>query len=90
MIEIELPDGSKLTFEGETSVKEIAGKIAKSLEKNAVGALFNGEIIDVHTPIEKSGTIRILTPKDPESLEILRHSAAHIMEKDDKNLYGKE
>jgi len=88
MIEIELPDGSKLTFEGETSVKEIAGKIAKSLEKNAVGALFNGEIIDVHTPIEKSGTIRILTPKDPESLEILRHSAAHILAKAVKNLYG--
>ena len=88
MIEIELPDGSKLTFEGETSVKEIAGKIAKSLEKNAVGALFNGEIIDVHTPIEKSGTIRILTPKDPESLEILRHSAAHILAKAVNNLYG--
>ena len=88
MIEIELPDGSKLTFEGETSVKEIAGRIAKSLEKNAVGALFNGEIIDLHTPIEKSGKIRILTPKDPESLEILRHSAAHILAKAVKNIYG--
>jgi len=88
MIEIELPDGSKLSFESETTVKEIAGRIAKSLEKNAVGALFNGEIIDLHTPIVESGKIRILTPKDKESLEILRHSAAHILAKAVKNIYG--
>lgn len=90
MIEIELPDGSKLTFEKGTSVKEIAGRIAKSLEKNAIGALFNGELIDIHTPITKSGKIRIITQKDSESLEILRHSAAHILAKAVKRLYGRE
>ena len=90
MIEIELPDGSKLTFEKETSVKEIAGRIAKSLEKNAIGALFDGELIDIHTPITKSGKIRIITQKDSESLEILRHSAAHILAKAVKRLYGRE
>ncbi len=90
MVEIKLPDGSVLKFEGETTVREIAGRISKSLEKNAVGALFNGELIDLHTPIEESGEIRIITSKDPESLEILRHSAAHILAKAVKNLYGKE
>ncbi len=88
MIVIELPDGSKLEFERETNVKEIAGRISKSLEKNAVGALFNGELIDVHTPIKESGRIRIITPKDPESLQILRHSAAHILAKAVKRIYG--
>ncbi len=90
MVEIKLPDGSILEFEGKTTVKEIASRISKSLEKNAVGALFNGELIDLHTPIEESGEIRIITTKDPESLEILRHSAAHILAKAVKNLYGKE
>jgi len=90
MVEIKLPDGSVLKFERETTVKEIASKISKSLEKNAVGALFNGKLIDLHTPIEESGEIRIITAKDPESLEILRHSAAHILAKAVKNLYGKE
>jgi len=90
MIEIRLPDGNRLEFEEPTTVKEIAAKISKSLEKNAVGAVFNGELIDLHTPIKKSGEIRIITSKDPESLEILRHSAAHLLAKAVKNLYGKE
>jgi len=88
MVVIELPDGSKLEFEKETNVREIASRISKSLEKNAVGALFNGELIDIHTPIRESGKIRIITPKDSESLEILRHSAAHILAKAVKKIYG--
>ncbi len=90
MVILELPDGSKLTFEGETTVKEVASKISKSLEKNAVGALLNGKIVDLHTPIRESGKIRIITPKDPESLEILRHSAAHILAKAVKKIFGEE
>ncbi len=90
MVVLELPDGSKLEFDRETTVKEVAARISKSLEKNAVGAIVNGEIIDVHTPIRKSGKIRIITPKDPESLEILRHSAAHILAKAVKRIYGNE
>lgn len=90
MIRIELPDGSTLEFEGAVTIKEIASKISKSLEKNAIGAVFNGELIDVHTPIRSSGKIRILTPKDEESLEILRHSAAHVLAKAVKNLFGKD
>ncbi len=90
MIEIKLPDGAVLEFKEPTTVKEIAAKISKSLEKNAVGALFNGELIDLHTLIKESGEIRIITPKDKESLEILRHSAAHVLAKAVKNLYGKE
>jgi len=90
MVVLTLPDGSKLEFDHYPTVKEVAAKIAKSLEKNAVGALLDGELIDVHTPIRKSGQIKIITPKDRESLQILRHSAAHLLAKAVKKLYGKE
>ncbi len=90
MIKIRLPDGTVLEFESGVTVKDIAGRIAKSLEKNAVGALFNGELIDVHTPITTDGEIRIITPKDSESLEILRHSAAHVLAKAVKRIFGEE
>ncbi|MEO2083503.1 MAG: threonine--tRNA ligase [Desulfurobacteriaceae bacterium] len=90
MVVLELPDGSRLEFERETTVKEVAARISKSLEKNAVGAIVDGEIVDVHTPIRKSGKIRIITPKDPESLEILRHSTAHILAKAVKRIYGND
>lgn len=88
MVEIDLPNGSKLTFKRETNVKEIAGKLSKSLEKEAVGAVFNTELIDVLTPITQSGKIRIITKEDSESLKILRHSAAHILAKAVKKIYG--
>ena len=90
MIKIRLPDGTVLEFESGVTVKDIASRIAKSLEKNAVGALFNGELIDVHTPITTDGEIRIITPKDSESLEILRHSAAHVLAKAVKRIFGED
>ena len=90
MIKIKLPDGTILEFEPGVTVKDIASRIAKSLEKNAVGAFFNGELIDVHTPITTDGEIKIITAKDDESLEILRHSAAHVLAKAVKRIYGED
>ncbi|WP_456395397.1 threonine--tRNA ligase [Desulfurobacterium sp.] len=90
MIEIKLPDGSVMEFEEGVTVKEIAGKIAKSLEKSAVGAVFNGELIDTLTPIKVSGDIKILTAKDEDSLHILRHSASHVLAKAVKRIFGKD
>ena len=90
MVRIELPDGKVIEVKNGTTVKEIAASISKSLEKNAVGAIFNGEIIDTLTPIKEDGKLKILTSKDPESLHILRHSAAHILAKAVKKIFGKE
>ncbi|SMP14248.1 threonyl-tRNA synthetase [Desulfurobacterium pacificum] len=90
MIKIKLPDGTILEFEPGVTVKDIASRIAKSLEKNAVGAFFNGELIDVHTPITTDGEIKIITAKDDESLEILRHSAAHVLAKAVKRAFGED
>jgi len=88
MIEIVLPDGSLKEFKEGVTVKDIASSLSKRLEKEAIGAVLNGEIIDNLTPIRKGGKIKILTRKDKESLEILRHSAAHILAKAVKRIYG--
>ncbi len=58
--------------------------------KDVIGGVFEGEIIDIHTPITREGKLKFLTKKDKESLEILRHSLAHIMAQALKELYGDE
>lgn len=58
--------------------------------KDVIGGIFESEIIDVHTSIKKEGKLKFLTKKDKESLEILRHSLAHIMAQALKELYGDE
>ncbi len=56
--------------------------------KDVIGGIFESEIIDLHTPITKEGRLKLLTKKDKESLEIFRHSLAHIMAQALKELYG--
>ncbi len=90
MLKITLPDGKVIEVKAGTTVKEIAEEISKSLGKKAVGAVFNKEIIDIFTPIIENGMIKIITPKDEESLHILRHSSAHILAKAVKKLFGND
>ena len=61
MIEIVLPDGSLKEFKEGVTVKDIASSLSKRLEKEAIGAVLNGKIIDNLTPIRKGGKIKILT-----------------------------
>ncbi len=81
----------KITFpEGERSVEKgtPAGEVLKDLKiKNLIGAKFNGKIIDLETPLEEDGNLVPLTPEDPESLYILRHSAAHVLAQAVKELF---
>lgn len=79
MIKIALPDSSTLEFEEGTTPKQIAEKIGPKLAKDAVAAKINGEISDLTTPIKNDAELKIVTSKDPEGLEIMRHSCAHIM-----------
>lgn len=58
--------------------------------KDTIGALLDGEVIDLHTPVHGGSVMKLLTKKDPESLEILRHSLAHIMAQALKEIYGDE
>ncbi len=87
MIEITFPDGNTKEFPKGTTTEEIAASISPSLKKRAYAGKLNDELIDLRMPIEESGTIQILTDKDPESLEIMRHSTAHLMAQAIKRLY---
>lgn len=87
MIEIELPDGSKMSVESGISGLDVAGKISEGLAKNALAVSFNGKLQDVYTPLTTSGTLSIITSKNKEALEILRHTASHIMAQAVQSLY---
>jgi threonyl-tRNA synthetase len=79
MAKIKLPDGSILETQNGTTAKQVAERIGASLAKAAIAARINGQLVDLSTPINGDVSIQILTLKDTESLEILRHSCAHIM-----------
>ncbi len=78
-IEITLPDGSKQSVAAETRPIDIARGISPRLADAAIAAKVNGEMFDLTRPIEKDATLQILTTKDPESIEVYRHSTAHLL-----------
>src|ERR1017187_62598 len=78
-IEITLPDGSKQSVAAGTRPIDIARGISPRLADAGLAAKVNGEMFDLTRPIEQDATIQILTARDPESLEVYRHSAAHLL-----------
>ena len=76
---IKLPDGNDINFPKKVTGQEIADKISKSLAKQALIMSVNGELKDLTHEIEKNSSVKIITSKDKEGLEVLRHDAAHIM-----------
>ncbi len=87
MISVRLPDGSARTFEHPVTVAEVAANIGSGLAKAALGGKLNGTLVDTCARIESDATLSIITDKDPEGLEILRHSAAHLLAYAVKTLY---
>lgn len=87
MIQITFPDGAVKEFPKGSSTEDIAASISPGLKKKSYAGKLNGEEIDLRTPIEENGEIQILTDKDAESLEIMRHSTAHLMAQAIKRLY---
>lgn len=79
MINVKFPDGSVKQYEKGISGAEIADSISKSLAKAALVIKFNGELKDLSHKLTQDGTFEIITAKDEEALEIIRHDAAHIM-----------
>ncbi len=79
MIEIVLPDGSKMNIESGKNGLDIARNISEGLAKAAVAIKVNDTVTDLTTPITTNATVSIITNKNPESLEILRHTAAHVL-----------
>ena len=82
---ITLPDGTTRSFEGTITPYAIALDISEGLAACAVGARINGELSDVHAPIEKDAEVKIVTARkgekesDPDALMLIRHSCAHVM-----------
>ncbi len=78
-ITVTLPDGSRRSLDAGATAADLARSISQGLFARSVGALVNGEIRDLYTPLAEGDAVKLLTPDDPESLELLRHSTAHVM-----------
>src|SRR5689334_24803941 len=78
-IEITLPDGSKQSLPSGITPLEVAKSISPRLADAAIVARVNGELQDLTRPIELDAALQILTNKDPEALEVYRHSTAHLL-----------
>jgi threonyl-tRNA synthetase len=78
-IHITLPDGSTKEIPKGTTALEIAKSISPRLADAALAAKTNGDLIDLTRPLEKDTDLRLLTEKDPEALEVYRHSSAHLL-----------
>ncbi|WP_049237064.1 threonine--tRNA ligase [Moraxella canis] len=87
MVAITLPDGSVRQFEGETTVMQIAQDIGPGLAKTTIAGRVNGQLVDASDPITTDATVQIITAKDPEGVEIIRHSCAHLLGHAVKQLY---
>jgi len=79
MAEITLPDGSTVQIADGTTAGQLAAQIGAGLAKSAVAAMINGRLADLSTSLEGDVSVQIITLKDKQGLEIMRHSCAHIM-----------
>ena len=84
---ITLPDGSQRSFDHPVSVLEVAQSIGAGLAKATLAGKVDGRQVDACDLIERDATLQILTPKDEEGLEIIRHSCAHLVGHAVKQLY---
>tara|TARA_R110002126_G_scaffold110918_2_gene248493 strand:- start:20675 stop:22603 length:1929 start_codon:yes stop_codon:yes gene_type:complete len=87
MLAITLPDGKRLTFDGPTTVHAVAEHIGPGLAKAAIAARVNGQLVDTSYLITTDSTLAILTDKSPESVDVIRHSAAHLLAQAVKELF---
>ncbi|HTC95996.1 MAG TPA: threonine--tRNA ligase [Terriglobales bacterium] len=78
-IKIKLPDGSEKSLPKGATALDVASAISPRLASAALAAKVNGSVVDLNRPIEQDAEVRILTEKDPESLEVFRHSSAHLL-----------
>lgn len=87
MVAIRLPSGDIKQFDGATTVMQVAESIGAGLAKATVAGRVNGKLVDASDPITEDADVQIITPKDPEGVEIIRHSTAHLLGHAVKQLY---
>src|SRR5947207_5377598 len=78
-IQIKLPDGSTKEVPKGTTALDVAKSISPRLADAALVAKTDGDLIDLTRPLDRDDELRILTEKDPEALEVYRHSSAHLL-----------
>ena len=79
MAEVTLPDGSKMEVAEGATAREVAQQIGPGLAKAAVAVEMDGNLVDLTTPVNHGATVRFVTAKDDEGLDVMRHSCAHVM-----------
>ncbi len=84
---ITLPDGSQREYDAPLTIMELAADIGPGLEKATLAGEIDGELFDASHLIEADATVRIITGRDPEGLEIIRHSSAHLLAQAVKRLF---
>jgi threonyl-tRNA synthetase len=87
MVQITLPDGSLREFPGPVTVAEVASSIGAGLAKAALGGKVNGQLVDTSFSMSVNANLAIVTAKDPEGLELIRHSTAHLLAYAVKDLF---
>ncbi|MBR2922385.1 MAG: threonine--tRNA ligase [Alphaproteobacteria bacterium] len=87
MVAIKLPNGDVMNMDGEVNGFAVAQNISAGLAKAAIAVNVNSKLTDLSTPITTDATVTIITGKDKEGLEIIRHSCSHIMAEAVKELW---
>lgn len=87
MVTITLPDGKQKQFEGAVTVAEVAQSIGAGLAKAALAGKVNGKLVDTSYKIEQDAEISVITGRDQDGLEVIRHSTAHLLAQAVKRLF---
>jgi threonyl-tRNA synthetase len=87
MLKVRLPDGSERQFDGPVTVAQVAGSIGTGLAKAALAGKVDGKLVDTSYLIEQDADLAIVTDKDPEGVDVIRHSTAHLLAHAVKELF---
>ncbi|WP_216797486.1 threonine--tRNA ligase [Candidatus Vallotia tarda] len=87
MISVRLSDGSIWQYDHPVTVAEVAVSISPGIAQDALGGKVNGELVDMSSLIQNDASVEIITDQDPEGLEIIRHSTAHLLAYGVKELF---
>ena len=79
MVTLTFPDGATRDYEDGITAMEVAKSISKGLAKQVLAAKLDGTLVDASLPINDNHALELVTSKDPEGLELIRHDAAHVL-----------
>ena len=80
MVTLTFPDGAARDYDEGVTAMEVAKSISKGLAKKVLAAKLDGKLVDASLPINDNVKIELVTAKDPEGLELIRHDAAHVLD----------